>query len=157
MATNGSRFHIELNSIKLDDMSVRFNIFGDTLNQVTADLEQVIAYVNGTPQPSAVVPGTAPKVLAPVIPPVQKPTQQKSQAPAKPSTQAGVCCACGSDSLEWVTGTRKDNGKSFAAFKCQECGSGSPRRSHDVYLPALHMVLIRAHPGRVSRYGAGPG
>ena len=27
---------------------------------------------------------------------------------------------------EWVTGTRKDNGKSFAAFKCQECGKWQP-------------------------------
>ena len=74
MATNGSRFHIEINSIKVDDMAVRFNIFGDTLAQVTADLEQVIAYV------------TAPASIAP----------QKSQAAtAKPSAPAGVCCACG--------------------------------------------------------------
>jgi len=127
MANNGgSRFHIEINSIKVDDFTVRFNIFGDTLPQVTADLEQVIAYVTGTPQPSAVVPGIAPKVLAPVIPSDQKPAQQKAYAAAKPSAQAGVCCACGSDSLEWVSGTRKDNGKSFAAFKCQECGKWQP-------------------------------
>jgi hypothetical protein len=105
MANNGSRFHIEINSIKVDDMAVRFNIFGDTLAQVTADFEQVIAYV------------TASAAIAP----------QKSQAiTAKPSAPAGVCCACGSDSLEWVTGTRKDNGKSFAAFKCQTCAKWQP-------------------------------
>ena len=40
-----------------------------------------------------------------------------------PSAQAGVCCACGSDSLKWVTGIRKDNGKSFAALHyCLEDG-----------------------------------
>ena len=122
-----SRFHVELNSIKVEStMSAKFNIFGDSFEQVTADLEQVIAYVTGTPQPAAVVPGTAPKVTATVVPPAQKPVHQKSQAPAKPSVQAGVCCACGSESLEWVTGTRKDNGKSFAAFKCQECGKWQP-------------------------------
>ena len=49
MATNGSRFHVEVTGVKAEDeMSVRFNIFGDTLAQVTADLEQVIAYVTGT-------------------------------------------------------------------------------------------------------------
>ena len=118
-----SRVHVELNSIKVEStMSAKFNIFGDSLEQVTADQEQVIAYVTGTPQPPAVVPGTAPKATAPA----QKPSHQKPQAPAKPSSQAGVCCACGSDSLEWVTGTRKDNGKSFAAFKCQECGKWQP-------------------------------
>lgn len=126
MATNGSRFHIEINSIKVDDMSVRFNIFGDTLSQVTADLEQVIAYVTGNPQLPTAVLGIAPKVTAPVTPPPQKHTRQVPNAPAKPSAQSGVCCACGSDSLEWVSGTRKDNGKSFAAFKCQECGKWQP-------------------------------
>jgi len=126
MATNGSRFHIEINSIKVDDMAVRFNIFGDTLVQVTADLEQVIAYVTGNPQTPAIIPAITPKVSAPVIPPTQKPTRPIPQASAKPSAQAGVCCACGSDSLEWVTGTRKDNGKSFAAFKCQACGKWQP-------------------------------
>ena len=126
---NGSRFHIEINSVKVDDMSVRFNIFGDTLAQVTGDLEQVIAYVTGTadiPQVDrsfAAVSAAAPKAAAPA----QKPSHQKSQATtAKPSAPAGVCCACGSDTLEWVTGTRKDNGKSFAAFKCQECGKWQP-------------------------------
>ena len=44
MANNGSRFHIEVTGVKAEDeMSVRFNIFGDTLAQVTADLEQVMA------------------------------------------------------------------------------------------------------------------
>jgi len=127
---NGSRFHIEVNSVKVDDMSVRFNIFGDTLAQVTADLEQVIAYVTGTadiPQVDrsfAAVSATALKSAAPAAT-AQKPAHQKSQAP-KPSAPVGACCACGSDSLEWVTGTRKDNGKSFAAFKCQECGKWQP-------------------------------
>jgi hypothetical protein len=121
-----NRYHIEINSIKMDDMSVRFNIFGDTLAQVTADLEQVMAYVSGVPLPPAVVPGQALKVSAPVVPLAQKPINQKPHATPKPSAQAGVCCACGSDSLEWVTGTRKDNGKSFAAFKCQECGKWQP-------------------------------
>jgi hypothetical protein len=123
--SNGSRFHIEINSVKVDDMSVRFNIFGDTLAQVTGDLEQVIAYVTGTADiarlPAAVL-AVAPKAAAPA----QKPAHQKALAVAKPSAQAGACCACGSDSLEWVTGTRKDNGKSFAAFKCQECGKWQP-------------------------------
>ena len=126
MATNGSRFHIEINSIKVDDMHVRFNIFGDTLVQVTADLEQVIAYVTGNPQPSAVIPSIAPKIPAPAILQAQKPVRQITQVSAKPSVQAGVCCACGSGSLEWVSGTRKDNGKSFAAFKCKQCGKWQP-------------------------------
>jgi hypothetical protein len=125
---NGSRFHIEINSVKVDDMSVRFNIFGDTLAQVTADLEQVIAYVTGQADISqmdrsfAAISTAAPKAAAPA----PKPARQVAQSVAKPSAQAGVCCACGSDSLEWVTGTRKDNGKSFAAFKCQECGKWQP-------------------------------
>ena len=125
---NGSRFHIEVNSIKVDDMAVRFNIFGDTLAQVTADLEQVIAYVTGQadiPQVDrsfAAISAAAPKAAAPA----PKPAHQKALATTKPSALAGACCACGSDSLEWVTGTRKDNGKSFAAFKCQECGKWQP-------------------------------
>ena len=132
MATNGSRFHIEVNSIKVDDMAVRFNIFGDTLAQVTADLEQVIAYVTGQadikpaplPVPAlfASVPSASPKAAAPA----PKPARPAAQAPAKLPALSGACCACGSDSLEWVTGTRKDNGKSFAAFKCQECGKWQP-------------------------------
>jgi hypothetical protein len=103
-------------------MSVRFNIFGDTLAQVTADLEQVIAYVTGTvpllskpmPAVSARATGAAPAVpaTAPKLPP--------------PAAKTGACIGCGSDTLEWVTGTRKDNGKSFAAFKCQECGKWQP-------------------------------
>jgi len=131
MATNGSRFHIEVNSIKVDDMSVRFNIFGDTLQQVTQDLEQVIAYVTGQadikpatlPAPAlfASIPSAATKAA-----PALKPARPAAQAPAKPPTYAGACCACGSDSLEWVTGTRKDNGKAFAAFKCQSCGKWQP-------------------------------
>ena len=140
MATNGSRFHIEINSIKVDDMAVRFNIFGDTLAQVTADLEQVIAYVTGqadikpqlppsgpwvAPALNAPVPSVAPKAAAPIVPPAPKSARQAAQS-TKPSAQVGVCCACGSDSLEWVTGTRNDNGKSFAAFKCQECGKWQP-------------------------------
>jgi len=137
MATNGSRFHIEINSIKVDDMAVRFNIFGDTLAQVTADLEQVIAYVTGQadikpplppsgpwvpPALNAPVPSIAPRAAAPA-PKLARPA---AQAPAKPPVLVGACCACGSDSLEWVTGTRKDNGKSFAAYKCQECGKWQP-------------------------------
>lgn len=123
-----SRFHVELNSIKVEDMSAKFNIFGDSLDQVTADLEAVIAYVTGQQaklpaQPvlqATIIPSIAPRMQA------QKPARQIPQAPVKPSVQAGVCCACGSDSLEWVSGTRKDNGKSFAAFKCQECGKWQP-------------------------------
>jgi hypothetical protein len=125
---NGSRFHIEINSVKVDDMSVRFNIFGDTLAQVTADLEQVIAYCTGQAdiaRPPAPVPTATPKAAAPGAT-APKPANQKALATAKPSAQAGACCACGSGSLEWVTGTRKDNGKSFAAFKCQECGKWQP-------------------------------
>ena len=123
-----SRFHVELNSIKVEDMSAKFNIFGDSLDQVTADLEAVIAYVTGQQarlpaQPvlqATIIPSVAPRMQA------QKPARQIPQAPAKPSVQADICCACGSDSLEWVSGTRKDNGKSFAAFKCQECGKWQP-------------------------------
>ena len=98
------------------------NIFGDTLAQVTADLEQVIAYVTGavlplsksTPAVDARVSGAGPAVTstAPKLPP--------------PSTKTGTCIGCGSNSLEWVTGTCKDNGKSFAAYKCQECGKWQP-------------------------------
>ncbi len=131
MATNGSRFHIEINSIKVDDMAVRFNIFGDTLAQVTADLEQVIAYVTGqadiktAPLPVPALFTSVPSI-APKSSPAPRPARPAAQAPAKPSAPAGVCCACGSDVLEWVTGTRKDNGKSFAAYKCQECGKWQP-------------------------------
>jgi hypothetical protein len=128
MATNGSRFHIEINSIKVDDMAVRFNIFGDTLAQVTADLEQVIAYVTHTADiawPTAALNAIVPSV-APKAAPAPKTARPAAQAPAKPPALVGACCACGSDSLEWVTGTRKDNGKSFAAFKCQECGKWQP-------------------------------
>jgi len=127
---NGSRFHIEVNSIKVDDMAVRFNIFGDTLAQVTADLEQVIAYVTGQADiKPAPLPVPAPFASVPSVPkaaPAAKPARPAAQAPAKPSALTGACCACGSDSLEWVTGTRKDNGKSFAAFKCQSCGKWQP-------------------------------
>ena len=125
---NGSRFHIEINSVKVDDMSVRFNIFGDTLAQVTADLEQVIAYVTGqadiaqVDRSFAAVSAAAPKASAPA----QKPARQAAPSVAKPSALVGACCACGSDALEWVSGTRKDNGKSFAAYKCQECGKWQP-------------------------------
>ena len=137
MATNGSRFHIEINAIKVDDMAVRFNIFGDTLAQATSDLEQVIAYVTGqadikpplppsgpwvAPARNAAIPSVAPRPAAPA----PRSSRPAAQAPAKPSAPAGACCACGSDALEWVTGTRKDNGKSFAAFKCQECGKWQP-------------------------------
>ncbi len=121
MSNNGSRFHIEVTNIKAEDeMSVRFNIFGDTFAQVTADLEKVIAYVTGSaPQQSksarSVGNGTA---GAAVLPPAPKPPP----APAK----IGTCVTCGSDALEWVTGSRKDNGKPFAAYKCQECGKWQP-------------------------------
>ena len=112
---NGSRFHIEVNSIKVDDMSVRFNIFGDTLAQVTADLEQVIAYVTGqadikpAPLPAPALFASIPSAAAKAAP-APRPARPAAQAPAKPSALSGACCACGGDSLEWVTGTRKDNG-----------------------------------------------
>jgi len=122
MATNGSRFHIEVTNIKAEDeMSVRFNIFGDTLAQVTRDLEQVIAYVTGAgPARSKSLPAGATvsgsvRAAAPVAP----------KAPP-PAASTGTCVGCGSDALEWVTGTRKDNGKPFAAYKCQECGKWQP-------------------------------
>jgi len=120
MSNNGSRFHIEIAGVKAEDeMSVRFNIFGDTLAQVTADLEQVIAYVTAAvPPPSASLPATGARSASPSVP---------SVAPKVPAAaRAGTCIGCGSDTLEWVTGTRKDNGKSFAAFKCQECGKWQP-------------------------------
>ncbi len=75
MATNGSRFHIEINSIKVEDFTVRFNIFGDTLSQVTADLEQVIGYVTNNQLPTT-LPSIAPKIAAPAILQAQKPTRQ---------------------------------------------------------------------------------
>ncbi|MFA5401125.1 MAG: hypothetical protein WC169_05510 [Dehalococcoidia bacterium] len=121
MSNNGSRFHIEVTNIKAEDeMSVRFNIFGDTFAQVTADLEKVIAYVTGSApllskSPRPVVNGAA---GAAVLPPAPK--------PPPPPAKVGACVNCGSDALEWVTGTRKDNGKPFAAYKCQECGKWQP-------------------------------
>ncbi|GEM_PF-1497521 len=119
---NGSRFHIEINSIKVDDMAVRFNIFGDTLAQVTADLQQVIAYVTGAvPPPSKSMPSVGARVsgASPAVPPV-------ALKLPPPSAKTGTCIGCGSDALEWVTGTRKDNHKPFAAYKCQECGKWQP-------------------------------
>jgi len=123
MATNGSRFHIEVTGIKAEDeMSVRFNIFGDTLAQVTADLEQVMAYVTGAvppplkPMPSAGAKAAGTGLAAPSVAPKLPP----------PIAKTGACVGCGSDALEWVTGTRKDNGKPFAAYKCQECGKWQP-------------------------------
>lgn len=111
---NSSRFHIEVNSIKVDEMDVRFNIFGDTLAQVTADLEQVIGYVTGNPQP-------APQ------PPARKPVQPKlPAAPAVPQASETACCSCGSLNLEWVTGVRKSDQRPFAAFKCRDCGKWQP-------------------------------
>ena len=118
MSEEKQHFHVEINSIKVEGMMVKFNIFADTLAQVTADLEAVIAYVTGSaplPQQPAVVPAQVAKSA-----PAAKPPAVKKPAPA------AVCCACGSESLEWVSGTRKDNGKSFAAFKCQECGKWQP-------------------------------
>ena len=124
MANNGSRFHIEVTGVKAEDeMSVRFNIFGDTLAQVTADLEQVMAYVTGAvppPSKSMAAVGARASVAAPAAPSVAP----KVSAP--PAAKVGACIDCGSVALEWVTGTRKDNGKSFAAFKCQECGKWQP-------------------------------
>ena len=142
MANNGSRFHVEVTGVKAEDeMSVRFNIFGDTLAQVTADLEQVIAYVTGTVPPlsksmpavgaRAAVAAPAVPSVAPKVPPsaaistgsiLTKPAPPDRPVPAK----TGTCIDCGSDTLEWVTGTRKDNHKPFAAFKCQECGKWQP-------------------------------
>jgi hypothetical protein len=103
---NDSRFHCEINSIKVEGMMVKFNIFGDTFAQVTADLEQVIGYVTGA----------APVPVAGKVPP----------APQPPASKVGTCFNCGSDSLEWVTGFRKDTQKPFAAFKCQECKKWQP-------------------------------
>lgn len=120
MANNGSRFHIEVTGIKAaDELSVRFNIFADTLPQAVADLEQVMAYVNAAvPPPSYPLPAAGARAAAPSVP---------SVAPKAPAgAKTGTCIGCGSDTLEWVTGTRKDNGKSFAAFKCQECGKWQP-------------------------------
>lgn len=121
MSEEKQHFHVEINSIKVEGMMVKFNIFADTLAQVTADLEAVIAYVTGNAPISSATSATA-----------ALPSQAAKSAPAakppaarKPAPTA-VCCACGSDSLEWVSGTRKDNGKSFAAFKCQECGKWQP-------------------------------
>jgi len=112
---SGSRFHIEINSIKVEEMAVRFNIFGDTLDQVTADLERVLAYVTGNvPIPSKIATGA--KVTVPV-----------SAAPKQSvAAKAGNCVGCGSDALEWITGTRKDNHKPFAAYKCKQCGKWQP-------------------------------
>lgn len=114
---NGSRFHIEINSIKVADYSVRFNIFGDTLAEVTHDLESVIVYVAG----QACIPQVKPAgSIAPQVP-------QIPAAVARPPAKAvGVCFKCGSDDLEWVSGTRKDNGKAFAAFRCQACKTWQP-------------------------------
>ena len=106
------RFHCEINSIKVEGMMVKFNIFGDTFAQVTADLEQVIGYVTG-----AAPVKTKPSV-APLVPP--------KSPPQPPAAKVGTCVSCGSDSLEWVTGKRKDNQKPFAAFKCQQCGTWQP-------------------------------
>jgi len=122
MANNGSRFHVEVTGVKAEDeMSVRFNIFGDTLAQVTSDLEQVMAYVTAAVPPlSKPMPAVSARaaVASPAVP---------SVAPKVPAAaKTGTCIGCGSDSLEWVTGTRKDNHKPFAAFKCQECGKWQP-------------------------------
>jgi len=116
-----SRFHVKLNSIKVEStMNAEFNIFGDTLPQVFQDLEQVIAYVTGQPyvkQPpvSQAIPAIAPKVQ-----PASNPV------PPPPAQQVGICVKCGSSDLEWVKGTRKSNGRPFAAFKCQECEKWQP-------------------------------
>jgi len=98
------------------------NIFGDTLAQVTADLEQVIAYVTGAvtlPSKSTPAVGARASVASPSV---------TSTAPklSPPAAKTGTCIGCGSDALEWVTGTRKDNHKPFAAYKCQKCGKWQP-------------------------------
>ncbi|MGD0856112.1 MAG: hypothetical protein ABSA18_09955 [Dehalococcoidia bacterium] len=124
MSEEKQHFHVEINSIKVEGMMVKFNIFADTLAQVTSDLEAVIAYVTGSaplPQQQAALPAQAAKSA-----PAAKPPAVKKPLPVLAPAQAVVCCACGSESVEWVTGTRKDNGKSFAAFKCQECGKWQP-------------------------------
>jgi len=117
MSEENQHFHVEINSIKVEGMMVKFNIFADTLAQVTADLEAVIAYVTG----SASLPSAIPAKVTKSAPAANPPSVKKLAV-----TQAALCCACGSESLEWVSGTRKDNGKSFAAFKCQECGKWQP-------------------------------
>jgi hypothetical protein len=136
---NGSRFHIEINSIKVEDYTVRFNIFGDTLAEVTHDLESVIAYVTGQadiPFPAPPIQSVAPRVPQVVPPPVSAAAARSaalaaadalSAATKRPPAKAvGVCVKCGSDDLEWVAGTRKDNGKAFAAFRCQGCKAWQP-------------------------------
>jgi len=82
---NESRFHCEINSIKVEGMMVKFNIFGDTLTQVTADLEQVIDYVTGGAPASGSVPGAA-----------KAPAKAAAQPPA---SKVGTCVNCGSDLL----------------------------------------------------------
>ena len=57
MSEEKQHFHVEINSNKVEGMMVKFNIFADTLAQVTADLEAVVAYVTGSSlpqQPAAV-------------------------------------------------------------------------------------------------------
>ena len=136
MATNGSRFHIEVTGVKAEDeMSVRFNIFGDTLAQVTADLEQVMAYVTGQEIDRRTAATAAQCVIANEKHDKMMLHQAKVSAaaaaaappkPPPPTAKTGACIGCGSDALEWVTGMRKDNGKPFAAYKCQECGKWQP-------------------------------
>lgn len=115
MQDTGSRFHCEINSIKVEGMMVKFNIFGDTFDQVTNDLEMVMAYVSG---------GSAPKPLPPDL--ITHPRTSQPRAAQPPAAKVGTCIDCGSELLEWVTGSRKDNGKPFAAFKCQECKKWQP-------------------------------
>ena len=144
--TNGSRFHCEVTGLKAgDDFSVRFNIFGDDLPAVVDDLEAIIAYSTGV----AAIPRVKPAgSIAPQVPQIPAAAARSAAiaasdalaAAAKPfittrpapatrppsAAQVGVCVKCGSDDLEWVSGTRKDNGKAFAAYRCQSCKAWQP-------------------------------
>lgn len=66
---------------------------------------------------------TAPAKAKPSEIPKIPPIPPKPQPPAE---KVGTCVACGSDALEWVTGTRKKDHQPFAAFKCQQCKTWQP-------------------------------
>jgi hypothetical protein len=75
MSEEKQHFHVEINSIKVEGMMVKFNIFADTLAQVTSDLEAVIAYVTGSaplPQQQAALPAQAAKSAPAAKPPGSK-------------------------------------------------------------------------------------
>ena len=117
-----SHFHVEINSIKVESYTVKFNIFADTLAQACEDLEAVLAYVTGSTGEPLSVPAQAEKVVA--AHQAEKPATAKKTTP--PAKKVGVCFSCGSDNLEWVEGTRKKDGRPFAAYKCQDCQTWQP-------------------------------